>query len=241
MQIQSFNLDLIRQISNLPWNLLSGLAPKHPSQMHHRYNSVMLDKYIVPKLKPVLRAIAVPLYARGVSADTLTITGFFLGIATIPAHALGFPLLAMVLLLLNRFFDGLDGELARLGKPTDAGGFLDITLDFIFYAVFPLGFAFAEPAQNALPAALLIASFVGTGASFLAFSSQAQKHAIVSPDFGYKGLYYLNGLAEGTETIIFFVLMCAFPSQFPLFAGIFTVVCLITAINRVIFGYRTLR
>jgi phosphatidylglycerophosphate synthase len=201
----------------------------------------MLDKYIVPRLKPVLRAIAVPLHARGVSADTVTITGFFLGIATIPAHALGFPLLAMALLLLNRFFDGLDGELARLGTPTDAGGFLDITLDFIFYAVFPLGFAFVDPAQNALPAALLIASFVGTGASFLAFAGQAEKRAIVSPDFGYKGLYYLNGLAEGTETIIFFTLMCAFPKYFQVLAGIFTFICLITAANRIIFGYRTLR
>lgn len=201
----------------------------------------MLDKYIVPLLKPPLRAIAVPLHARGVSADTLTIVGFFLGVATIPAHALGFPLTAMVLLLLNRFLDGLDGELARLSKPTDAGGFLDITLDFIFYAIFPLGFAFSDPAQNALPAALLIASFVGTGASFLAFASQAEKRGLSSPDFGYKGLYYLNGLAEGTETIIFFALMCAYPDLFPLLAGIFTVVCLITAVNRVVFGYRTLR
>ena len=201
----------------------------------------MLDKYIVPKLKPVLHAIAVPLHARGVSADALTITGFFLGMATIPAHALGFPLLAMVLLLLNRLFDGVDGELARLGTPTDAGGFLDITLDFIFYAVFPLGFAFADPAANALPAALLISSFVGTGASFLAFASQAEKRAIVSPDFGYKGLYYLDGLAEGTETILFFVFMCVFPQHFPVIAGIFAFVCLITATNRVIFGYRTLR
>ena len=201
----------------------------------------MLDKYIVPKLKPVLRAVAVPLHARGVSADSVTISGFFLGIASIPAHALDYPILALVLLLLNRLFDGIDGELARLGTPTDAGGFLDITLDFIFYAAFPLGFAFADPEHNALPAALLIASFVGTGASFLAFASQAEKRSIVSPDFGYKGLYYLNGLAEGTETIIFFVLMCAFPTLFPVLAGVFAVICLITAANRVIFGYLTLR
>jgi len=149
--------------------------------------------------------------------------------------------LALVFLLLNRLADGIDGELARLGAPTDAGGFLDISLDFIFYALFPIGFAIADPASNALPAAVLIASFVGTGASFLAFSSMAAKHEIAHPDFGYKGLYYLDGLAEGTETVGCFVLMCLMPDYFAWIAWLFAVVCLVTAVNRIVFGYLTLR
>ena len=124
---------------------------------------------------------------------------------------------------------------------TDAGRFLDITLDFIFYAAFPLGFALLDPMTNALPAAFLVASFVGTGASFLAFASQAEKQSIQSPDFAYKGLYYLDGLAEGTETIVCFVLMCLMPQHFALLAWVFTGVCLVTAINRVYFGYMTLK
>ena len=99
---------------------------------------------------------------------------------------------------MNRLADGVDGELARIQGPTDRGAFLDIALDFVFYALFPLGFALGH-ADYALPAAVLIASFVGTGSSFLAFASQAEKKGIEHPDFGYKGLYYLNGLAEGTE------------------------------------------
>ena len=113
----------------------------------------------------------------------------------------------LVALLGNRVLDGLNGELARLSDSSDAEGFLDITLDFIFYALFPIGFALANPAVNALPAAILTACFMGTGASFLAFSSVAARHKIEHPDFGYKGLYYLNGLAEGTETIICFTSM----------------------------------
>ena len=31
----------------------------------------------------------------------------------------------------------LDGSVARLTQPTDAGGFLDIALDFVFYATIP--------------------------------------------------------------------------------------------------------
>jgi len=201
----------------------------------------MLDKYIVPVLRKPLRTLAVRLHQQGLSANTVTVAGFVVGLATVPALALGYPYLALMFLILNRLADGLDGELARLTAPSDAGGFLDITLDFIFYALFPLGFAIADPATNALPAAVLIASFVGTGASFLAFATQAQKHAIASPDFEYKSLYYLNGLAEGTETILCFALMCLFYDYFAVIAWCFAAVCLITAANRVIFGFRTLK
>lgn len=201
----------------------------------------MLDKHIVPLLKPPLRRLACVLATREWSADRVTVVGFLLGVCCIIALALGQTVLALVFLLLNRLADGVDGELARLKKPTDAGGFLDICLDFIFYALFPLGFAIADPAINALPAAALIASFVGTGASFLAFSSMANKHDIAHPEFGYKGLYYLDGLAEGTETVVFFVVMCLLPSYFALLAWVFAAVCLVTAVNRIVFGYLTLR
>jgi len=201
----------------------------------------MLDKHIVPVIKKPLRVAATVLHERGIKADTVTIVGFVLGLMCLPLIATGHSYIGLIFLVLNRIADGIDGELARLSAPSDAGGFLDITLDFIFYAVFPLGFALADPAQNALPAAFLIASFVGTGASFLAFSSLAEKHNVVSPDFEYKSLYYLNGLAEGTETILCFVLMCLFATYFAQIAWIFSLICLITAANRVIFGYRTLR
>lgn len=201
----------------------------------------MLDKYIVPLLRPTLARVAERIDRVGISADVLTVAGFFFGVACVPLVALGFPGVALVFLLINRLADGLDGELARLRNPTDAGGYLDITLDFIFYAIFPLGFALIDPSQNALPAAILIASFVGTGASFLAFATQAEKRSIVSPDFSYKSLFYLNGLAEGTETIICFSLMCLFPQHFAMFAWVFAMVCVITAINRVYFGYKTLQ
>jgi len=201
----------------------------------------MLDKHVVPLLKPPLRQLATRMAARGWRADQVTIIGFVLGLCCIIALAFEQSIVALILLLLNRLADGVDGELARLEQPTDAGGFLDISLDFIFYALFPLGFAFADSVNNALPAAVLIASFVGTGASFLAFSSMARKHDISHPEFGYKGLYYLDGLAEGTETIAFFVLMCLLPHHFALLAWTFAVLCLVTAANRVVFGYLTLR
>ncbi|MEE9336143.1 MAG: CDP-alcohol phosphatidyltransferase family protein [Granulosicoccaceae bacterium] len=200
----------------------------------------MLDKYIVPILKPRLADVAKQLQGEGIAADHVTLVGFGIGLACVLMLSVGQFGIALLLLLINRLADGVDGELARLSQPSDGGAYLDITLDFIFYAVFPLGFAFYAPQANALPAAVLIASFVGTGASFLAFSGQAAKQGMEHPDFGYKGFYYLNGLAEGTETILVFVLMCLLPSQFALIAFVFSAVCVLTAFNRVVFGYLSL-
>ena len=201
----------------------------------------MLDKHVVPRLKPALRQMAMKLNRSGVTADQTSVAGFVIGMVAIGAVSLGFFTLALLLMLLSRLGDGLDGELARLSEPTDAGGFLDITLDFFFYAAFPLGFALYDPANNALPAVFLVVSFVGTGSSFLAFSTLAEKRSIVNRDFAYKGLYYLDGLAEGTETIICFALMCLMPHHFATIAWIFGSICLITTFNRIYSGYLTLR
>jgi len=201
----------------------------------------MLDRFIVPILKAPLKRVALQCVHKGFSADKVTVVGFAIGLLAVAALAAGYFLIALALLFFNRLADGVDGEIARQNGSTDAGAFLDIILDFIFYAMFPLGFALYNPSENALAAAVLIASFVGTGASFLAFDSFAQRRKIEHPEFGYKGLYYLNGLAEGTETIIAFVLMCLLPQHFVLIASLFALVCAVTAINRVVFSYKTLR
>lgn len=201
----------------------------------------MLDKHIVPVLKPLLKKLATNVASRGFSADQVTIAGFACGLICVAAIAMGWYTAGLLFLLLNRLADGIDGELARLSKPSDAGAFLDITLDFFFYALLPLGFAIADPPDNALAAAALITSFVGTGASFLAYSRFAEARGVDHPEFAYKGLYYLDGLAEGTETVLFFCVMCLLPMWFVQLAWIFAVICVVTAINRVWFGYSTLR
>ena len=111
--------------------------------------------------------------------------------------------------------------MARLTRPTDRGGFLDITLDFILYSGFVFAFAVLDPARNALPAAFLIFSFVGTGASFLAFAVMAAKRGLESSARGAKSLYYLGGLTEGTETILLLALICLWPAAFPILAWVF--------------------
>ena len=201
----------------------------------------MLDKWTTQWIRPPLRAIAQQLDKKGITANQITLTGFIIGLSAVPLLAFKLYSLALLAILCNRVMDGLDGALARLNNPTDAGGFLDITLDFIFYSAVVFGFALANPEQNALMACLLIFSFMGTGASFLAYAIMAEKHQLADPHFPHKSFYYLGGLAEGTETILLFVLFCLLPQYFVSLALFFAVICLSTAALRVWGGFRSIQ
>lgn len=201
----------------------------------------MLDSWAVPRLASPLKKLATVLHAKGANPDQVSIIGFAIGMLVVPALAYEAYWLAMLLIIINRLGDGLDGALARLVGPTDGGGYLDITLDFIFYASVVFGFALADPHNNALPAAALITSFMGTGSSFLAFAIMAQKRNIENIRLPNKGMYYINGLAEGTETISFLIAFCLFPQWFPVLAYSFCAICVITTATRVYGGYTTLR
>ncbi|WP_104202486.1 CDP-alcohol phosphatidyltransferase family protein [Billgrantia saliphila] len=202
----------------------------------------MLDRWTMPMTQPPLRWLARRLDAWGVQPDQVTVVAFAVGMLSLPLLALEWYLTALVAILLNRLGDGVDGAVARhSGRASDAGGFLDIGLDFVFYAAVVLGFALAEPETHALPAALLLFAFIGTGTSFLAFAIMATRHGLERPHFQKKAFYYLHGLTEGTETILAFVVFCLFPAHFPLLATLFAVACLITTTMRLWGGYRTLR
>jgi phosphatidylglycerophosphate synthase len=198
----------------------------------------MIDAAILPLVKRAIDRPARALVARGISADQITIAGFGIGLIGVLALWMGLFWVALVCLALNRLADGLDGAVARLTIPSDRGAFLDIALDFMFYGLFPLGFALHDPAANALPAAVLICSFIGTGSSFLAFSIIAEKRGITSDAYPTKGIYYLGGLTEGTETIALFVAMCLFPVAFPWLAYAFAALCAVTTLTRWMAGWR---
>ena len=201
----------------------------------------MLDRAVHAALRPVMTRAGATLVRLGVGADAVTLAGFVTGMAAAVAIGLQHFVAGLVLLLLSRLLDGLDGAVARASHPTDRGGFLDITLDFLFYAAIPLAFAFADPARNALPAALLLASFIGTGSSFLAFAALAEKRRLHSVAFPDKSFYFLGGLTEGTETIAAFAAMCLWPAWFPQIAYGFAVLCGLTIALRIHWGWSTFR
>ena len=186
---------------------------------------------------------SVPAFAQDTGIEEITVTATKMGATNLQETPIAMSAFGtgLLLLLASRLFDGLDGAVARLTRPTDRGAFLDITLDFLFYASVPLAFAFANPGDNALPAALLLAAFIGTGSSVLAFSALAGQRGLQSTAYPNKGLYYLGGLTEATETLICFALMCLFPAQFALWACGFAALCGLTIVSRLWAGWRILK
>src|SRR5262245_21523757 len=198
----------------------------------------MLDRALIAWSRPALERGAEMLRGWGVHADSVTWLGFALGVGAAAAIAVQAYGVGLVLMLASRLCDGLDGALARLTHTTDRGAFLDITLDFLFYASVPLAFAIADPAPRALPAATLLAAFVGTGSSFLAFAVLAQRRGLTSDASARKGFFYLGGLTEASETLICFALMCLWPQHFAWWAYGFALMCVVTIVTRVAAGWR---
>ncbi|MUJ20006.1 CDP-alcohol phosphatidyltransferase family protein [Aliivibrio fischeri] len=201
----------------------------------------MLDSFSIKVIRWPLAQSAKLVNKLGVTANQTTLFGFVLGCLAFPALIAEQYLLALVFIVLNRICDGLDGALARIQGITDAGGFLDISLDFLFYSLIPFGFVLANPDQNAIAGAFLIFSFVGTGSSFLAFAIMASKQGIDNPVYKHKSLYYMSGLTEGTETIACFIAFCLFPTHFAIIAYVFGAACWFTTFTRIYSGFHTLK
>ncbi len=199
----------------------------------------MLDRYARPLIDPPLNHLGKALAQRGITADGVTLIGLGLGLLAAAAIVFGAWVIALILILLSRIADGLDGAVARATEKTDFGGYLDITCDFLFYGAIPMAFIWQDPIANGAAGAFLLTSFYFNGTSFLGYAILAEKSGDVTTAQGQKSLYYSNGLLEGTETIVFFVVLCLFPAQFPALAWIFGALCFVTAILR-IYAARTI-
>lgn len=194
----------------------------------------MLDAYARKVIDAPLNEAGRALCKTGLTANMVTVIGLVAGIAAVVSLAMQAWFLALLLILFNRLMDGLDGAVARATQKSDLGGYLDIVFDFFFYGGIPIGFVIADPGQNAVAGAILLFSFYANGSTFLAFAIIAQKRGLETSSQGVKSLYYLGGLAEGTETIAVFCAMCLLPHAFVYLAIGFAVLCFISAAARVL-------
>lgn len=200
----------------------------------------MLDSKIRPLIDPPLNKLGIFLARSGLSANHVTLIGlvFALTAAFIIASGIS-TYIALVFLALSRIADGLDGAIARATRKTDFGGYFDIFCDFIFYGAIPFAFIIQNPQTNAIAGSFLLVSFYINAASFLGYAIMAEKRGMHTSAQGSKSLYYAAGLLEGTETILFFVYLCLWPHSFAYAAWAFGILCIITAIVRVVASYHT--
>lgn len=197
----------------------------------------MFDAKLRPYIDPALNRVGRSLASAGIGANAVTFIGMATGLIGALAIAQGYMLTGLVLVIVNRLLDGLDGAVARATQLTDFGGYLDIVADFVFYIAVPVGFAFAAPA-NLVPAVVLLASFALTGISFLAFATIAAKRGLKTTAHGAKSFFYNTGIAEGAETIVAFVAMCALPQHFTPIAFGYAALCFLTVIQRSVVAAR---
>ncbi len=194
----------------------------------------MLDAPLRKLIDSPLNIMGKQLAKAGISANAVTLFGISIGLASAVAIAANWFLLALVLLIISRLADGLDGAVARATKKTDFGGYLDISVDFLFYGAIVLGFIISNPTTNAIAGAFLLLSFYFNGATFLGYAILAQKHEMTNNSKGDKSIYFSNGLIEGSETIILFIVLCIWPNLFLPLAIIFGSITFVTAIMRIL-------
>lgn len=210
----------------------------------------MLDRPMRALIARPVDALARALDRPGISPDGLTLVGLAIGLGSAVAAGLQAWALALVLWLLSRVIDGLDGALARrrrAAQPADAlhseaGGFLDITADFVVYGATVVGVAVGATAGFDAPwwpfLAVLLAYYIN-GAAFLAFSSIAERTGRQRDDG--RSLSFLGRIAEGTETIVVHALWLILPFWAAPIAIGWAVLVGVSAVQRMVAGYRALR
>lgn len=189
------------------------------------------------RLAPTLNSAAARLSVRGVRAGTLTAAALAVGVGACVAGALQVWSLALILWLLNRAFDGLDGPVARRSGASELGGLLDFVADFIVYSGFVVAVAIAEPGAR-LACVVLLATYLVNNVTLLSFSSLVERRGLRLGD--ERSLALTTGLTEGTETIVVYVLFCLFPSAAAEIAWVFAGLVAITAAQRVVTAVRVL-
>jgi len=199
----------------------------------------MLDEELRRGAKSLYGPAARMLARRGFTGEAVTGIGLGVGVACLVAVALGFNLLALVLWLGNRLFDGLDGEVARLrGETSKYGAFLDIVADFFVYGGLLAALAIQHP-EARLALAVLYFAYYLNGSFFLALSGILER--LKAERLTERGLHFRRSLTEGFETIVAGVLFLLFPAHVSLVAWVFTAMVFVSAAQRLLDARRMLK
>ena len=179
-------------------------------------------------LRQPKKTIFLPLAQRvSISPNALTGVGLLFGLISALLCSLGALQSALVFWIVNRIFDGLDGEVARAQQSqTDLGGYLDILADLLIYAFIPIGLAASSSQPHIWPVlSVMLASFYFNVGSWMYLSSILEKldaGAAVSGES--TSVTMPRGLIEGAETVLFFTLFLLLPQYllvlFLLFTGL---------------------
>lgn len=199
----------------------------------------MLDEPMRRVKERVFNPLARPFLAT--SPLFFSLLGLLLGTASAAALWQQAYLWGFILWVLNRVCDGLDGTIARLrGVQSDLGGYLDILIDFVTYALIPIGLVLGRPDMPAIYALMfLLATFYVNAASWMYLAAILEKRQHVTTK-GLTSVTMPPGIVGGTETILFYSAFILFPAYLAWLFSVMASLVLVTILQRVMWAARHL-
>jgi len=174
-----------------------------------------------------------------VSPNLLSWLGLTLALGAALAVANAFAWSGLLLWLVSRVVDALDGLVAReSGRSSSFGGYLDITLDMVAYGAMVLAFAVVHPAQWLLMLCVMFGYLLVTTTT-LALSSILEREARQRPN-NNRTLQFTPGFAEAGETSLVYVAWSALPAWITPIGWIWVGLCLATVVQRTLLAQRLL-
>lgn len=193
----------------------------------------MLDTHARKYVNPIIELGAKFLLRLKLTPNNVTILALLLGISTSIFLYFDMHIIAVTLLWVSGYLDAVDGAMARRSNSSSSfGTLLDIVSDRIVEVsiVLVLGLKFVDVRYNLI---VLTVCILMSMTIFLTVGALSEKK-------GVKSFYYQAGVAERSEGFIFFSLMILIPSYLGIITNIFSILIIITAIQRFLEAKRLL-
>ena len=193
----------------------------------------MLDTHARKYVNPIIELGAKFLLKLKLTPNNVTILALLLGISTSIFLYFDMQVVAVIVLWISGYLDAVDGAMARRSNSSSSfGTLLDIVSDRIVEVsiVLVLGIKFVDLRYNFI---VLTACILMSMTIFLTVGALSEKK-------GVKSFYYQAGVAERSEGFIFFSLMILFPSYLRIITNIFSILIIVTAIQRFLEAKRLL-
>ena len=193
----------------------------------------MLDTHARKYVNPIIELGAEFLLKLKLTPNNVTILALLLGVSTSIFLYFDMQIIAVTLLWVSGYLDAVDGAMARRSNSSSSfGTLLDIFSDRIVEVsiVLVLGLKFVDVRYNLI---VLTVCILMSMTIFLTVGALSEKK-------GVKSFYYQAGVAERSEGFIFFSLMILIPSYLGIITNIFSILLIITAIQRFLEAKRLL-
>ena len=193
----------------------------------------MLDTHARKYVNPIIELGAEFLLKLKLTPNNVTILALLLGVSTSIFLYFDMQIIAVTLLWVSGYLDAVDGAMARRSNSSSSfGTLLDIVSDRIVEVsiVLVLGFKFVDVRYNLI---VLTVCILMSMTIFLTVGALSEKK-------GVKSFYYQAGVVERSEGFIFFSLMILIPSYLGIITNIFSILIIITAIQRFLEAKRLL-